>query len=390
MIKGLFCHYLPIYKDKDGIYCSTTLTDDFFSRYFCVVDELYVATRVYQLDKTYIEAHQERIKLDNVHIIEFPNLSNLLGITKELPKAKKRIKNIAAESDLIFIRGGIIALLGVDAARKLNKPYLVECAGCAWDEYWNYSFSGKLLAPYMEYRAKRDTREASHVIYVTEKWLQNRYPTKGVSTYASNVILSSIDDNALEERIHHIADYDGKHIKVGTTGGVGNKAKGQQFVMAAMSKLSKKYDIEYELVGGGSKAFLEETAKNYNVETKVKFRGQLTHEEVLSWIDTLDFYIQPSMQEGLPRSLIEAMSRACPAIGSTTAGIPELLQDEYIFQRGSVDSLICVMEYAFSHDLEGVARRNFNKSKEYQIDVLNNRRTLIYKQYLDYVKGIMG
>ena len=44
MIKGIFCHDLPIYKDIDGNYCSTTLTDSLFLRYFNVVDELVVAT----------------------------------------------------------------------------------------------------------------------------------------------------------------------------------------------------------------------------------------------------------------------------------------------------------------------------------------------------------
>lgn len=386
MIKGLFCHYLPIYKDIDGNYCSTTLTDDFFNRYFCVVDQLYVATRVYPIDKTYQEAHQEKITLDNVNILEFPNLSTSMGMLNDLPKAKKRILNVANEVDLIFIRGGIIALLGVDAARKLHKPYLMECAGCAWDEYWNYSFIGKLMAPYMEYRSKKDTRDASHVIYVTEKWLQSRYPTNGVNTNASNVILSDIDEHALELRKEKIKGFDHKHIKIGTTGGVGNKAKGQQFVIKAMSKL-KDFDITYELVGGGNNSFLKETAQRFGVSDKVIFKGQLTHDEVLSWIDNLDFYIQPSMQEGLPRSLIEAMSRACPAIGSTTAGIPELLPNEYVFQRGNVNSLIKTMLYVFESNLEAASIQNFEKSKEYQIDVLNMRRTDIYKNYLDYCKG---
>ena len=94
MIKGLFCHYLPIYKDKNGIYCSTTLTDVFFSRYFCVVDELYVATRVYNIDKTYNEAHQEKITLNRVKIIDFPNLSTIKGFLLDLPKAKKKINHI--------------------------------------------------------------------------------------------------------------------------------------------------------------------------------------------------------------------------------------------------------------------------------------------------------
>lgn len=388
MVTGLFCHYLPIYKDINGNYCSTTMTDDFFNRYFCVVDKLYVATRVYPINKTYKEAHQELINTDKVEIIEFPNLSTPRGILTLLPAAKKRVLKYAQKADLIFIRGGIIALLGVDAAKKLKKPYLVECAGCAWDEYWNYSFTGKLMAPYMEYRAKKDTRDASHVIYVTEKWLQNRYPTKGVSTYASNVMLTRIDEEALEKRKNRIQKYDGKHIRIGTTGGVGNKAKGQQFVIEAISKLADQYNITYELVGGGDRSFLERIAQKYNISDHVVFKGQLTHDEVLKWIDSLDFYIQPSMQEGLPRSLIEAMSRACPAMGSTTGGIPELLDGRYIFRRGSVKSLISVMQFAFKSINLGIAESNFNKSREYQIEILNNRRTKFYHQYLSLVRGL--
>ena len=63
-----------------------------------------------------------------------------------------------------------------------------------------------------------------------------------------------------------------------------------------------------------------------------------------------------------------------------------MLLDGYIFKRGSVDDLIRVMDHAFNQELEAVAKRNFEKSKDYQIDVLNARRTDIYKQYLEYVK----
>lgn len=386
MIRGLFCHYLPIYKDVNGKYCSTTLTNTFFERYFCAVDVLYVATRVYPLNKTYKEAHQEIISHKNVKIIEFPNLSSFKGLT-QFSKSKKRIYSIAKKMDMIFIRGGIIALLGVDAARKINKPYLVECAGCAWDEYWNYSLFGKMLAPYMEYRTKRDTKNAAFVIYVTEKWLQRRYPTMGKSTYASNVILEDIDESALSKRLEKIKSDNQTKIRIGTTGGIGNKSKGQQFVIRAMSKLKKDYDITYELVGGGDDKFLKTVAKRFNLQDKVIFKGQLTHDEVLKWLDGLDYYIQPSMQEGLPRALIEAMSRACPAIGSTTGGIPELLDDDYIFKRGSIRDLVNIFRNVLGKNLEKIAIKNFEKSKEYQIAVLNKRREKIYKEYLKFVKG---
>ncbi len=385
MVTGLFCHYLPIYKDVNGVYCSTTLTDSFFQRYFSVVDKLIVADRVYSIDKTYKEAHQEPITIDNVEIEGFPNLSSIRGITVEYSKAKRRIDEFIEVSDLIFVRGGILGILGAESARKHNKPYLIESAGCAWDEYWNYSISGKILAPYMEHMARKTTKNASHVVYVTEKWLQKRYPTNGESTYASNVMLAAIDEEALKERLNRLSDFDGKNLKIGTTGGIGNKAKGQHFVIEAIARLRGKYNITYELVGGGNDTYLKETARKLNVSDNVVFKGQLTHEEVLAWLDSLDLYIQPSMQEGLPRSLIEAMSRACPAVGSTTGGIPELLLDEAVFKRGNVDSLINTLSHIIDCDLVYHAKRNFEKSKEYQIDIINERRSQMYRKYKDFV-----
>lgn len=384
MVRGIFCHDLPIYKDVNGVYCSTTLTDSLFSRYFVVVDELVVATRVYPIDKTYEEAHQEKISLPNIHFIEIPNLNTFGALFGLISKYKRLLLQEVSSCDLIFIRGGMNALLGVDVAKKLGKPYLLECSGCAWETYWNHSFVGKLLAPYMEYRARIDVRDAAYVIYVTERQLQNRYPTRGKSTFASNVILTNIDDNNLARRILRIKDNKKRTIIIGTTAGL-IKTKGQQYVIRAMDKLRSLYDIRYELVGGGDNSYLKLTAKKHHLEEKVIFKGQLNHKEVLSWLDTIDVYIQPSLQEGLPRALVEAMSRACPAIGAKTAGIPELLMKEAVFKSGSSEAIAKSLEIILSDDLIKHAKYNFNKSKEYELRKLNQRRNAFYLDYKNYV-----
>ena len=392
MIKGIFCHDLPVYRDTNGVYCSNTMTDELFARYLEVVDILYVATRVYTISNTYMEAHQEKIDTSRVKFIEFPNLNTPKGFFTLIPKAKKRLKKAISKVDLVFIRGGIIAVLALDAVKQLNKPYLMESAGCPWDEYWNYSIIGKIIAPYMEHAFKKGINNANFVVYVTEKWLEERYPTKGKWTYASNVMLDKLDEKVLVKRLEKIdrdKENNKKTIVIGTTGGIGNKAKGQQYVMRAMANLREQYDIRYELVGGGSSEYLSNVANQCNLDNNVIFKGQLTHEEIFEWLDTLDIYIQPSMQEGLPRSLIEAMSRGCPAIGSTTGGIPELLDDDVIFKRGNVKDLTYKMIFIFNENLSERAQRNFYKAKEYEIDKLNIRRSKLYHEYRDFViKGI--
>ena len=91
------------------------------------------------------------------------------------------------------------------------------------------------------------------------------------------------------------------------------------------------------------------------------------------------------MQEGLPRALIEAMSRACPAIGSSTGGIPELLPSDAIFKRGNVDSLIKTFKTIIESDLDAKAKVNFYISKEYELEKLNSRRNVVYEQFKNYI-----
>ena len=388
MIKGIFIHDLPVYKDVNGIYCSTTMTDDLFARYLKHVDHLYVAARVYKINKTYKDAHQEPITVDNITFLEYPNMNTIKGLFTVIPKIKKDLTNVMRDMDLIFVRGGTLARMGADIALKLKKPYLIEVAGCEWEAYWNHSVLGKIAAPFAELTVRNYVKKANYAIYVTEHILQKRYPTKAISTYASNVILTDIDDDALDRRIKKIeCNKDSEHIVIGTTAGIDNKAKGQQFVIEVMSQLSDKFDIIYELVGGGDQTFLRNMAKKYGIEDKVVFKGQLNHNEVLKWLDEIDIYVQPSMQEGLPRSVIEALSRACPTIGSNSGGTPELLENKYVFKRGNIDSLRNALVNIIEDDKKRIAERNFNKSKEYELSILNERRDKIYNSYKEYVIG---
>ena len=63
--------------------------------------------------------------------------------------------------------------------------------------------------------------------------------------------------------------------------------------------------------------------------------GRLSSKEVFDQLSKIDIYVHPSLQEGLPRAVIEAMSMACPIVASNTAGTPELISNEFIFKNKS-------------------------------------------------------
>jgi glycosyltransferase involved in cell wall biosynthesis len=113
----------------------------------------------------------------------------------------------------------------------------------------------------------------------------------------------------------------------------------------------------------------------------------MKHNDVLLWLDHIDIYAQPSKQEGLPRALIEAMSRSCPSIGSTTAGIPELLGSEVIFGNGEVNEICNILRELDNDKMVKLAEINYNKSKEFDSKIIEERRQNIFRDYLEYVSG---
>ena len=390
-MRGLFCTDLHIYRDINGNYCSTTLTNDLFSRYYTVVDQLTVATRIEQINISYFEAHCEKIDLKGLNIIEVPNLMSPKNFFSLRLNAMEILNEAVKKSDLVFIRGGETGNIVGNICIKNKKPYIFEISGCAWDSFWNHGLDGKLIAPYMEIMVKKLARNASYVIYVTDKWLQKRYPCKCEFVNASNVYLSEMDDEVWVKRSKKIiAKREDDLIIIGTTAAVNVKYKGQEYVIKAIAKLKKNgYKIKYELVGSGNQEYLLSIAKRYKVEEIIDFKGTLTNQEVLKWLDNIDIYAQPSKQEGLPRALVEAMSRGCLAIGSKTAGIPELIDKCYIFNKGKVVQIYKIIkslvdEKDKNKKLE-IAHSNFLKAKKYEINVLNKKREYIYNKYYKLV-----
>ncbi|WP_287622099.1 glycosyltransferase [Parabacteroides sp.] len=259
-------------------------------------------------------------------------------------------------------------------AKKYHKPCLNVVVGCAWDAYWNYSWVGKLMAPFRFLSLRRVQAEAEYSIYVTSEFLQGRYPTKGVAIGCSNVNISTGDESALRKRLDRIP-YQKGPLRMATLAAVNVRYKGQEYAIRAIAELRKMgVDIEYHLVGSGDDRFLRSLAERCGVADRVVFHGLMPHDQVLSFLDEMDLYIQPSKQEGLPRALIEAMSRGCLSLGSRTAGIPELLDKEYVFRRGNVRDIVRILSKIDENTLKEQALRNFEEAKRYDREVLNRRR----------------
>jgi glycosyltransferase involved in cell wall biosynthesis len=107
--------------------------------------------------------------------------------------------------------------------------------------------------------------------------------------------------------------------------------KGPLVLMDAFAKTHRTFsDIKLQIAGSGSlKRKLLARAKAHGITGLCEFPGVYTRiEEKGSFMQSLDVFVLPSLTEGTPNGIIEAMAYGLPVISTTVGGIPDLVSDE--------------------------------------------------------------
>ena len=112
----------------------------------------------------------------------------------------------------------------------------------------------------------------------------------------------------------------------------------------AFEKIYQKYpQARLTIIGQGpDRAELEKLCDDLNVRDAVIFAGQVQHQEVLAHMSKTQFYIMPSVREGLPISYLEAMGMGCIVVGTATEGIAEIIEhgeNGFLVQPGDYNSI---------------------------------------------------
>ena len=374
-----------IYDGKD-YYTRGPLNQEKFNEYMKYFGNMTVVSRQEDSEGKNKVFAVSKNKIQGVNFITVnSNYKGMIG------KVKEQVKS----TEFAIVRlPSFIGITALHYLKKYNKKYMIEVVGCAFDAFWNYgNIQGKMIAPIMYILNRYYIKNAENVLYVSNEFLQKRYPNKKNSIGCSDVNIDTILEEILEKRIKKIENKKKNGIiKIGLIGSLNVKYKGHEIAIKAISKLKDKYDIELHFLGAGDKENWKDLIKKCNVEKNVIFNGTLpSGQEVYNWMDKLDIYIIPSSTEGMPRALIEAMSRACPCIGSDVGGIPELLEKNMIIKRKSYINLMNKIDYLLENKQEMIrnAKHNFEKSKEFKKDVLKGKRDnfikLIYKNMRDKI-----
>ena len=380
----LFVHSHVLRKKGNNYYSTGGISSQILHRYLQEKDKIYVYTR----QKSY-KNEEKLVQVNDENVICIP--SCVYHGPKDYflakGKLKREIKETLKGKDFCIIR--IPDLLSEKVYKEVKKqkiPYVIEMVGCAWDALWNYgNLKGKIWAPIRYFQVKKVVKHAEYVVYVSKEFLQERYPTNGKSIDCSNVNIELVPEEILEKRLKKIDSHMKNQVyRIGLIGSLDIEYKGHETAMKAVARLKNKYHIELHFLGAGSTEKWKNLAEKYGVRDNVFFDGTLPGgEPVYQWMDDLDLFLIPSLTEGLPRALIEAMSRGCPSIGTKTGGIPELLEKEFVCNKKNDEDIAKKIEELIEQPekMKQQAQRNFQKAKQYNKNILNQRR----KEFLEMI-----
>lgn len=108
--------------------------------------------------------------------------------------------------------------------------------------------------------------------------------------------------------------------------------KGHRFFFEAIKKLHQRYDIQWLIVGhaGGNHSHYEKEIKEYATELginkSITFLGY--RRDIPQLLAAFDIFVLPTLREGFPVAVLEAMSSGCAVVASNFPANLELITSE--------------------------------------------------------------
>jgi glycosyltransferase involved in cell wall biosynthesis len=385
-MKIIFFHDNVITVREQFLFSSGSLNSKVISRYLELSDKFSLATRK---DNSRSTENLTLVgSLKDLNHFSLPNLASFK--LQNLIKCYKDLSKLIYENNFMIIRlPSLIGLLALHIAKKQHKNYLIELVGCPLDSYRLHSFIGKIISIPMYFITRFYVKNAESVLYVTDSFLQNRYPTNTSQQIGCSDVELVIDNKVLAKRMEKI-DSKSKDdfVRIGMIGFLEAKYKGFKTALKALSLIKNKGNTNYflEIVGGGNSLYITNLVKELGLDNQVNIIGTLSHPNgIMNWLDSIDIYLQPSSTEGMPRALIEAMSRACACIGSNAGEIPELLEYNHVHKKNDFKKLSqSILELSDSSNMKLNSKNKFLKSKEFNKKILDEKRYLFYNESINY------
>lgn len=152
---------------------------------------------------------------------------------------------------------------------------------------------------------------------------------------------------------------------IGTIGRL-SPEKGHSYFIAAAHKLIQNYpNVVFLIIGEGDlREALQKQIDDLKLTSQVLLLGR--RQDIPDLLAIMDIYVQPSLSEGLPMTLLEAMAAQKPIIATNVGAMPQLISNDetgILLRPRNVNMLAAAMARLMTDEQEAalLARRAFQK-----------------------------
>jgi len=178
-------------------------------------------------------------------------------------------------------------------------------------------------------------RSSSAPVLVNNNEVKSFYESYGISSDKLKVISSAIDLQKHEERLLSATDAETclrikglrKWVTIGYVGGLRPEKNVAALIKAFRGLLENNSEARVRLViigDGPMRSLLKETVKRQDLSRYVLFLGFIP--DAYRFLNAIDIFVLPSLSEGSPLSLIEAMAAGKAIIASDIPSIREIVR----------------------------------------------------------------
>lgn len=224
--------------------------------------------------------------------------------------------------DLLHTHGYFADIVGIPVARLIGLPSLSTCHG-----YISSTWKVTLYNAFDRIALKL----ATQVLAVSEA-LQHELVDFGLSPNRIRVLVNavgSIENSRLtqtrREARRKSLGIGGADFVVGYVGRLSTE-KGLTHLLASCAELvAFGVPLRALIIGDGpQRNELEQLSRQLGLGDRIVFAG--FQEDVAQWLSCMDVFVLPSLTEGTPMALLEAMAGAVPAVASAVGGVPSIIE----------------------------------------------------------------
>jgi glycosyltransferase involved in cell wall biosynthesis len=266
-------------------------------------------------------------------------------------------------------------------ARKMNKPYMIETIGDPYEAIISIgnSIFHKIVALLFAQRLRKMAKYATAGSFVNSSILPKTYP---LSKDAPWNTISSI--NLPSSQVSKPRKYPSAldKVKIIMVASMYSYKRHQDLLYACRKLLDQGIKTELHFAGDGPcRPSIEALCYKLGIRENTHFHGHVAKREALQkLLEQSDLFVLTSQTEGMPRAMIEGMSRGLPALGSNVGGIKELLDEDCLFPVGNVVYLTNLLSNLVNNPsrLSSMSKRSIEVAKQYTIDKLSDKRLQLY------------